>query len=311
MFQAVSRPGTATSVRVSSADAAGPVLSARAASPTALRYWATPNFAGSPSPTTSTRGAATPSRSCNSMVLPGLPERSPRSASARRRPPQAASMACAAGVKVASANAPTTTQSTLAVMGASRLRRVSRLIRGSDGETMGVSVQCRGCAWTEAVDSKASPWIPPAKDPDAAARPLPSARIRPGHLRRAGRAADGQPRRPVRQRARADRGRAGARGDDALAARPADPALPAADPAAGADARAAAGGGPAVPRRRDAGARLGRGRPAADAAAADAAGAAGGGGDRGAVAVAGPVGQGDLGRADRREQPQRAGGRAR
>src|SRR5690606_14703376 len=83
--------------------------------------------------------------------------------------------------------------------------------------------------------------------------------------------------------------------------------LPAAGAAAGADAGPAAGGGAAVPRLRDAGADLDRGRPAAAAAAVDAAGAAGDRGDRRLLAVAGAVGARDRGGDGGRSQPQPAG----
>src|SRR5688572_22687188 len=133
MFQDGSRPFTSSSLRVSSALATGPVLSARAASATALMYCGTPNLPASPRPTTSTRGAATPDRSCNSAVLPVLPLMSPRSSSERRRPPLASSSDWPDGLSVLSAKTPTTTQSVATVAGAAGFRSNSRAIKQIPG----------------------------------------------------------------------------------------------------------------------------------------------------------------------------------
>ena len=96
-------------------EAAGPRFRGTAVS---LMYCGVPNLPSSPRPMTSTRGAATPGRSCSRAVLPVLPSTSPRSTSAFSLPPLAVSMAAAAGVRLPSAKAPTTTQSTAAVAGA-------------------------------------------------------------------------------------------------------------------------------------------------------------------------------------------------
>src|SRR5688572_23277721 len=131
-------------------DFTGPTRSARTASATALRYCGTANFAGSPRPTTSTRGADTPVTSGSSAVRPVLPETSPRSSSAVRRPPEAASIACADGDNDLSAYAPTTTQSVSAVRGSGRFRTNSRAIDG-------FSVQLVG--WRDGTPRRRSPTV--------------------------------------------------------------------------------------------------------------------------------------------------------
>ncbi len=60
---------------------------------------------------TNTRADAIPGKSCNKVDCPVLPEISPRAANALKRPPEAASMACAAVEKDLSLNAPTIMQS--------------------------------------------------------------------------------------------------------------------------------------------------------------------------------------------------------
>src|SRR5690606_14102964 len=286
MFHAESRPSTATSDRVSSAEPTGPAFSARAAPPTALRYWAAPNFGpGSPRPTTSTRGAATPARSWSIPVRPVLPLRSPRESSAFRRPPLAASIAWAAGVRLPSDHAPTTTQSVLAVA-ASWLRGFrlnSRVIREASGVSAYNRLQRRAADGTLKFK---------APRPDAPAGPLSAARIHPGHLRHAGGPADGQPGRHLRRRPGADRQRQGAGLDAALADGAADHPLPAHGPAAGLDAGAAAGRRAPVPGRGNAGAGGDWRRAASPAAPPDAAGPADGRGDRDVLVVAGALGQG-------------------
>src|SRR5690606_25819122 len=144
MVQAASRPGTSSSARVSSAERTGPVFSARTASATAFRYCGTANLPGSPRPTTSTRGADTPARSCSTTVRPAAPSTSPRAASAARRPPLASSRARAAGVRVLSAQAPTTTQSTAAVAGAAVFRANSRVMGSLCGVWREVFLTIRG-----------------------------------------------------------------------------------------------------------------------------------------------------------------------
>ena len=131
-------PSTGTSDSVNSAWPIGPLFSARAASPTALRYCGTPNLPASPRPITSTRGAVTPGRSCSRAVLPVLPLTSPRSSRARQ--------AAAAGRRrgpappasgVLSAKAPTTMQSVCADAGASWFRLNSRAIEQIPGRSKG------------------------------------------------------------------------------------------------------------------------------------------------------------------------------
>src|SRR5690606_38369686 len=274
MFHAESRPSTATSDRVSSAEPTGPVLSARAASPTALRYCAAPNLEpGSPRPTTSTRAAATPATSWSMPVRPVLPLRSPRDSNALSRPPLAASIAWAAGVRLPSDQAPTTTQSVRAVATSwlRGFRLNSRVIREASGVSAYNRLQRRAADGTLKFR---------APRPDAPAGPLSAARIHPGHVCHAGGPAHGQPGRHLRRRAGADRQRQGAGLDAALADGPADHPLPAHGPAAGPDAGAAAGRWTPVPGCGDAGAGRGRRRAPAPAAPVDAAGPADGGGDR-------------------------------
>src|SRR3546814_11697843 len=128
MFHALWRPATSSSDRGNSALAPAPPLSARAASATAFRYCGTANLALAPRPTTSTRGAATPGRSCSSAVRPVLPDTSPRSTRACRRPPLALSTACAAGDSTLSAKTPTMTPSVVAVAGVDWFRANSRVM---------------------------------------------------------------------------------------------------------------------------------------------------------------------------------------
>src|SRR4249919_4076993 len=281
MFQAASRSSTGTSDSVNSAWATGPVHNARAASPAALRYCAVPNFARSPRPITSTRGAVTPGKSCSSAVLPVLPLTSPRAMSALSLPPLAASMACAAGARLWSANAPTITQSVATSVGAEEMRLNSRDI----APYRGIWVEFRTIAAQRerTRDSRAT-------RPDAEAGPLPHAGIHPIPVRHARRARHHQPRRRVRGPAGRDRPRQGARRPAAVAVGPAPDQLPA-DPApAGADAGPAAGARPHVPRFGDARAGLHRRGPPASAAAGAVGDDPGRGGGRHVRAVARPGG---------------------
>src|SRR3546814_8816833 len=70
----------------------------------------------------------TPGMSCSSAVLPVLPDTSPRSTRACRRPPLALSTACAAGDSTLSAKTPTMTQSVVAVAGVDWFRANSRVM---------------------------------------------------------------------------------------------------------------------------------------------------------------------------------------
>src|SRR5690606_25589778 len=71
---------------------------------------------------------ATPSSPCSNAEAPALPGRSPLAASRARRPPAASSKAWAAGLRVLSANTPTTMQPVWAVAGASGFRVNSRVM---------------------------------------------------------------------------------------------------------------------------------------------------------------------------------------
>src|SRR5690606_28260495 len=225
------------------ARATGPVFSARTASAAALMYWGTPNFAFSPRPSTRTRGAVTPGRSCRTRLLPVRPLRSPRSSRARRRPPLASSIAWPAGVSVLSAKAPMTTQSRAAAAAASRFRvncRAIDQIPGADTYNRGSPLD-HGPGDPAGAVREATPGFDRSGPADAEARPIPAARFRPELPGDPDRAAHGEPGRGPGRRAGRDRRRRPAGAPAAVPAGPAAAGLPAAGAAPGADAGPDAG----------------------------------------------------------------------